>query len=158
MRFAVLTVARVSLLALVVALSACGGDDDQDAAETTVETSPQPPPTVLKLGDSREAVAELQQLLRDRGYDVPVNDKFDEQTENAVRAFQTDVGLPADGVVNAATIEALRNPNSLSGGTTSPTTSVASTTTTTRPRPGPTRETIPSPEPPIVDSTPDATE
>ena len=146
------------MLALVCALSACGGDDDQDAEESTAETTQAPAPTVLKLGDSREAVAELQQLLRDRGYEVPVNNKFDEQTENTVRAFQTAVGLPSDGVVNAATIDALRNPNALLG-TTSPntsvgsttTTSAASTTTTTRPRPGPTGETIPSPEPPIVD-------
>lgn len=60
---------------------------------------------VLRRG-SRKA-GELQELLNERGYPVAVDGVFGAQTEAAVKQFQNDAGLVADGVVGAKTWAAL---------------------------------------------------
>ena len=50
-----------------------------------------------------EAVRAAQLLLADRGYAVAVDGRFTGRTAAAVSAFQTDRGLPADGIVGPAT-------------------------------------------------------
>lgn len=55
------------------------------------------------------AVKEVQQLLKDLGYDVgEVDGIFGSGTETAVRAFQTEVELETDGIVGPRTWAALR--------------------------------------------------
>jgi hypothetical protein len=55
-----------------------------------------------------EWVAHLQQQLTDRGYDPgPVDGQFGPRTDAAVRQFQFDNGLAADGVVGPMTWAAL---------------------------------------------------
>lgn len=55
-----------------------------------------------------EATARVQQLLIDRGYDPgPVDGIFGPRTDAAVRQFQNDNGLAADGVVGPMTWAAL---------------------------------------------------
>lgn len=58
-------------------------------------------------GDSGPDVTNVQILLNDNGYSVPVTGYFGSQTENQVINFQSDVGLVADGVVGSATLSAL---------------------------------------------------
>ena len=61
------------------------------------------PPTV-KSGSSGDAVKLAQQLLTDYGYAPgPVDGAFGTKTEQAVKQFQTDFGLPVDGIVGPKT-------------------------------------------------------
>ena len=64
----------------------------------------------LRRGSSGEYVTLLQTQLIQRGYDLQpygADGKFGAKTENAVKAFQKDNGLTADGVVGKATWTAL---------------------------------------------------
>lgn len=84
----------------------------------------------LRLNSRGTGVAELQTLLRNRGYNIRYGadgsgrGTFGQQTLNAVRAFQRDAGLAVDGVAGPQTMRALRGgvnvkssqPTSSSGG------------------------------------------
>jgi peptidoglycan hydrolase-like protein with peptidoglycan-binding domain len=62
----------------------------------------------LRFGDGGAVVSELQGMLSLLGYyPNPVDGRFDENTEAAVQAFQTDVGLIADGIVGPVTWQRL---------------------------------------------------
>lgn len=59
---------------------------------------------LLKKGSTGEAVKQLQQALKDLGYDVgAVDGQFGAKTEHAVKAFQHDRGIAADGIVGEIT-------------------------------------------------------
>jgi peptidoglycan hydrolase-like protein with peptidoglycan-binding domain len=94
-----------------------GNDSSDDAADDTntdvVGT--------LSVGSRGPAVEELQTLLADRGYRPgPSDGVFGNQTRTAVKAFQSDQGLTADGIVGSATMAALEKaPVSDTGSTTS---------------------------------------
>jgi hypothetical protein len=81
-------------------------------------TTPTTPTTELTLpdGESMELdstgaeVEALQEALTTLGYDPgPVDGDFGASTQNAVGEFQRDQGLPDDGVVGPATLEALND-------------------------------------------------
>jgi hypothetical protein len=83
---------------------------------TTTPTPPPPPPSAqvtlaseaaLKLGDTGQAVVNLQKALATLGFDVVADGKFGPGTEAAVKDFQQSNDLTADGVVGAATVEKL---------------------------------------------------
>ncbi|MBD2775819.1 peptidoglycan-binding domain-containing protein [Iningainema tapete] len=67
------------------------------------------PPT-LKLGSTGPDVERLQRDLSGRGYTVAVDGNFGENTENAVKKFQQDNGITADGVVGPQTGQKLGGP------------------------------------------------
>ena len=69
----------------------------------------------LKLGSTGKVVARLERRLRELGFEVDVDRDFDEKTYRAVRAFQRDKGLEADGVVGVETWAALFSQQSSSG-------------------------------------------
>ena len=78
--------------------------------------SVQPTPTpgekpTLRRGDSGEYVTLLQTKLYQLGYDIGKNTgidgKFGAKTEEAVKEFQRDHGLPVDGICGGQTWEAL---------------------------------------------------
>jgi len=80
------------------------------------ETPEIPPPPInrptLRLGDRGEDVRDLQNLLTSLGYNPGTIDGiFGQNTLNAVKTFQTNNGLYANGIVEATTWNAL-----LSGG------------------------------------------
>ena len=59
---------------------------------------------LLKKGSTGEAVRELQVALNALGYNTgAVDGQFGAQTESAVRTFQQDRGITADGVVGPIT-------------------------------------------------------
>ncbi|MBP0021121.1 MAG: peptidoglycan-binding protein [Cyanobacteria bacterium SBLK] len=70
---------------------------------------------MLTRGMQGNDVAEVQMLLRNRGYAIRYGasgagrGKFGPQTENAVRAFQQKMGLTPDGIVGSRTLTALKN-------------------------------------------------
>lgn len=72
-------------------------------------------PSTLQLGSTGMGVRVLQFYLRLLNYFIPsipyveLDGIYSEATENAVRAFQEYVGLPADGIVGANTWRALIN-------------------------------------------------
>ena len=70
---------------------------------------PDPPPLrILRRGMEGRDVVGLQDALRTAGYSAGNSDgKFGPKTESAVKAFQTDHGLAADGIVNSAVWAAL---------------------------------------------------
>lgn len=62
----------------------------------------------VKNGERQELVRAVQVALYCHGYNPGVTDaKFGENTENAVKAFQKDCGLTADGIAGKNTIMAL---------------------------------------------------
>lgn len=73
---------------------------------------------LLKKGSTGPKVKELQRLLRELDFDVPVTSVFDTATYNAVRTFQAahldkhGKPLEVDGKVGAITMWALQNPRS----------------------------------------------
>ena len=67
---------------------------------------------VLKRGSKNEYVTKLQTMLIQRGYDVGktgADGKFGAKTEEAVRKFQRDNGLEADGIIGKDTWAALQS-------------------------------------------------
>lgn len=80
--------------------SGTGGAQVGPAAE-----SPSP---LLGRGSAGEAVRDLQQNLSALGYPLAADGIFGRETEKAVRAFQRDHGLGADGIVGPRTLAALR--------------------------------------------------
>lgn len=67
----------------------------------------------LRRGNEGAAVKEMQQLLVDAGYPLEkhgVDGDFGAETEKAVKDFQKDYGLEADGVVGKKTWPMLENP------------------------------------------------
>lgn len=53
---------------------------------------------ILRFGDRGPAVRELQDFLRRQGYDLGAEDYYGYLTKDAVRQFQRDHGLTADGI------------------------------------------------------------
>ncbi len=63
---------------------------------------------LIRAGDSSPAVRDVQQrLARALGQDLPLDGAFDEATLRAVRHFQRERGLPADGIVGPETWRSL---------------------------------------------------
>ncbi len=57
-----------------------------------------------------EATKQIQSMLADLGYyDGDINGKYDTATEDAVKAFQEEQGLTADGIVGPETLAALED-------------------------------------------------
>ena len=74
-------------------------------------------PTAAQLGSSGDQVKQIQQKLASLGYDVGTPDGvFGSKTQSAVKAFQRDNGLTADGVVGTKTLAALGLSGSSSSG------------------------------------------
>ncbi len=83
------------------------GRDDPGAPQVTTMLTPLP---LLKKGAKGGAVWAMQTLLTDRGYCTQgVDSDFGVNTESALKRFQTDFGLEADGECGALTWEKLIN-------------------------------------------------
>jgi len=68
----------------------------------------------LRRGDKGEAVKDLQKKLISLGYALPkygADGDFGKETEAAVKAFQADNGLKADGIAGEKTLAALEKAN-----------------------------------------------
>lgn len=81
-----------------------GGDTPMPTPSTTKPT--------LRNGSKGEYVTLLQTQLINRGYSLPrfgADGSFGGETDTAVREFQMDNGLPADGIVGPKTWEALES-------------------------------------------------
>src|SRR6185295_7390245 len=71
---------------------------------------------ILKLGSSGPDVQDLQQKLKDLGFDPNgVDGNFGPGTRAAVIAFQQSQGLQADGMVGPATLAALQSASAPQG-------------------------------------------
>ncbi|BAY30034.1 peptidoglycan binding domain-containing protein [Tolypothrix tenuis PCC 7101] len=57
----------------------------------------------LRFGDSGDAVRVLQRLLLGNGYSVKIDGVFGALTETAVKAFQNQGNIKADGIVGSNT-------------------------------------------------------
>lgn len=76
---------------------------------------PQPPPSpkpypgyLIRYGSRGQPVADIQQKLKQMGYDIgSVDGIFGQKTLAAVKAFQKAQGLPVDGIVGPNTWQAL---------------------------------------------------
>ena len=84
-----------------------------DYGEENVNDLPvvEPFKPTLKRGNKGNYVKELQTALSNRGYDLGsygIDGDFGKATEAAVKAFQKDNGLTADGIVGEKTWEALK--------------------------------------------------
>lgn len=64
-------------------------------------------PGRLRRGDSGESVRELQQLLVENGFELPIDGEFGRGTQRAVRRFQRNNDLQVDGIVGRDTWAAL---------------------------------------------------
>lgn len=61
-------------------------------------------------GDERKGVWALQDLLIQKGYQMPHDGNFWEETHLALKAFQTKSGLPPTGIADIKTLTQLLNP------------------------------------------------
>ena len=62
----------------------------------------------MKIGDKGTQVMEAQSLLKKIGYDPgPIDGIFGKKTEEAVKQFQKDNGLIADGIIGKNTYKVL---------------------------------------------------
>lgn len=66
-------------------------------------------PTLQRGSKFRDIIARLQLALQGAGFSVKIDGAFGRGTENAVKEFQHDHGLEADGVVGDLTWQALEN-------------------------------------------------
>ena len=125
------------LLAFGIVRLLSGGDDEGVTVTTSVpatveqtqptttaaetETAPAVTATVpedvtLKNGDSGDEVKQLQEALTALGYDVGEADgAFGAATEEAVKQFQADSGIEADGVAGPQTLTAVNEALSATG-------------------------------------------
>ena len=76
-------------------------------AATPAPAAPSATSGDLKTGSSGAAVKELQQKLRQLGYNLTADGQFGANTAAAVRQFQADYGLTVNGVANDRTLELL---------------------------------------------------
>lgn len=126
---AVIAVAIALILAGVGIARVLGGDDDEGTPTAPGTTAPTatggtgpgetattgttpsitvPEDTTLEPGDEGESVELMQEALAALGYDVGTPDGvFGPGTEEAVKQFQADSGLDADGIAGPATLAAL---------------------------------------------------
>ena len=92
------------------------------------------------------SIAEIQQILTDLGfYSGPIDGRYSTETIAAIRAFQTELGVPATGIIDVPTIQAIHArgvEQGVTSVTTTTTTVPPTTTTTTKP---------PATEPPATD-------
>jgi putative chitinase len=63
---------------------------------------------VLRRGSNSDAVGELQELLKAKGFGLTIDNDFGAATELAVKQFQVKAKLDADGIVGEETWAALR--------------------------------------------------
>ena len=63
--------------------------------------------SVIRIGDQGSDVAEIQGQLASLGYDVSADGDFGPATAEAIKSFQSDRGLDADGLVGPSTYSAL---------------------------------------------------
>ena len=87
--------------------------DSKNATSEKIEVSTDPadysaPERDLYKGTNGEDVKWLQAALIKLGYSVSVDGDFGNETENAVKQFQTDQGLGADGSVGPITLARLK--------------------------------------------------
>ena len=86
-------------------------------------------------------IMELQQALTERGYyHGPIDGRFSDETVAAIKAFQTDLGVPATGIIDVATMQAIYARGVASGELLVP-----PPTTTLPPKPPPPTTTKPPP-------------
>ena len=101
----------------------------------------------------------IQQLLTDLGfYTGPIDGIWSPELTDAIRALQTELGVPTTGVLDAATIQAIYDRGVVTGSTTTTTTAPPATTVpaTAPPATEPPATTPPATPPPATD--PPATE
>ena len=63
-------------------------------------------PSMVRLGDTGDLVKNVQQSLKERGFNLEDDGVFGPETDRAVRAFQRANGLVSDGIVGEKTIAA----------------------------------------------------
>lgn len=83
---------------------------DQPNNEAPAEEAPAAEdPVVAQRGDKNDTALSIQQMLIKLGYlDGGADGSFGEKTENAVKQFQTDKGLNADGIVTQSVFDSLK--------------------------------------------------
>ena len=75
----------------------------------TEETPAAEDPVIAQRGDKNDTALTIQQMLIKLGYlDGGADGSFGEKTENAVKQFQTDKGLNADGIVTQSVFDSLK--------------------------------------------------
>lgn len=96
----------IILVATSLAIGVSPADAAPKANSQKVVAKAETRPT-LRLGSQSSYVKELQQILKNAKYNVTVDGVFGPKTESAVKQFQTDHNLSADGIVGSATWHAL---------------------------------------------------
>jgi peptidoglycan hydrolase-like protein with peptidoglycan-binding domain len=100
---------RWCALAMVLFVLGCSRSSTRPTGGPAAE--PKPPEEAKSIGASNALsrdVMRVQRRLKELGHDPgPVDGRLGAQTKAALRAFQTDYGLPATGEIDAETRAAL---------------------------------------------------
>ncbi len=93
----------------LAALVGCAGhrSSSSDATAAQPEPSGTATPGYSATDLSPEQVRLVQRALADRGYAVDLTGAFDARTQSALAEFQRARGLPANGMLDASTLETL---------------------------------------------------
>ena len=112
-----------------------GWDQVDEKVADTDETIAMPVITGnLQKGSKGEAVTAMQKRLKQLGYfEGEVSDTFDDDTRNAVKAFQKDNKLTADGVVGDKTLKKMFDPEAKHAGEKAPVQKETKPKSTTKP-------------------------
>jgi len=97
-----LTATLLAAVAVAVPATATADSSTVTALSARVGTK------MLKQGQAGKAVEALQALLREAGFDIPVNGTYGEETVDAVRRFQHAVGISVTGTANSNTLRRLK--------------------------------------------------
>ncbi|WP_210611461.1 peptidoglycan-binding domain-containing protein [Priestia flexa] len=96
----------IILVATPLAIGVSPADAAPKANSQKIVAKAETRPT-LRLGSQSSYVKKLQQILKDVKYDTGVDGVFGSKTQAMVKKFQADHNLSADGIVGAATWNAL---------------------------------------------------
>ncbi|WP_347548445.1 peptidoglycan-binding protein [Pseudalkalibacillus hwajinpoensis] len=91
-------------------LSQTGVADNNTLSVLSEKEAAKPATSGLTIGSRGSSVSNLQQILKNRGYyNYAVDGIFGSITQKAVKEFQSIVGLPATGIADDSTIDALKS-------------------------------------------------
>jgi len=101
----------------------------QKALGVTADGAYGPATEAALKGKAKEVVVQIQTELAKYGYYTgPIDGSYGQDTKAAVAKLQTDLGVTADGIVGAETVDAFHK--AVADGTLKPTTATTTTTTT----------------------------
>jgi peptidoglycan hydrolase-like protein with peptidoglycan-binding domain len=106
----------VAAIVATVAVAACQTTESKPAAPVVSSTA-SPTAAAEQTALAPDFIRDIQRRLAQRGYQIgPVDGVFGPSTQTALRSFQKDVNLPANGQIDSQTLAVLGVPSATTAG------------------------------------------